>query len=274
MDLALPALVFLVLATPGFAFLRAYQRGLEGLPVKPRSFGEEVAIGLLVSIMLHVIWFALSAPLRWWLSLEFDHVALGRLLTGEYGKDGKELGPTVSSVYLHAPALVAHFASLIAVSVALGFGAHRWVATHRRLRAVWPLAFNDEWHRLLTSGRFTRAGATQAESNVFAEISAIVPTGQGDYLYRGILPGPKQIIFNAEGDIDRFVLVAVARRKLEQDETAGDGDSRFYAVKGDLFVLRYAETKTLNVNFLALAEETGSTDAALEPADPAQPGSS
>jgi len=265
-DLALPALTVLVLAAPGFTFRQAYLRGLRGLPVRPRAFAEEVAMGLLVSALLHTIAVAAAKYLA---GIEVDFLALGRLLSSNYGSNGEYLAPTVAAVAGHWGKVFGYFTVVLAAAFGLGVIAHGLVRRSAGVRDIWLLGFRDDWHRLLTEGVFAQeANAGAPVSDVFAEVSAVVPMGKDDYVYRGVLLGPQNIRFDQNGELDRFILTAAARRKLSDD--GNPDEQRFYEIKGDLFVLRYHETKTLNIRFLALVEESEAHDegAAAEMGDP------
>jgi hypothetical protein len=97
-----------------------------------------------------------------------------------------------------------------------------------------------------------RAKIKQAEKHTI--ISAVMEfAGQG-YLYQGYLDS---FYFDSKGNIDRLVLTNTARRKIENDKTdsAVSVEDRFYLVDGDYFVLKYAEIKNLNIQFIKLQLE-------------------
>jgi hypothetical protein len=57
--------------------------------------------------------------------------------------------------------------------------------------------------------------------------------------------------------LDLLVLSNPTRRLLSRDEDANEEESngsRFYPIKGDALILRFCETRTLNVNYFALIE--------------------
>lgn len=85
-------------------------------------------------------------------------------------------------------------------------------------------------------------------------ISAVVEFKEGSFLYTGVLFDYE---VNPQGELDRLLLEKAQRRGLPRDRTydAGsyvDTGDRFYPIAGDVFVLRYAEIKTLNVSYLSL----------------------
>jgi hypothetical protein len=87
-------------------------------------------------------------------------------------------------------------------------------------------------------------------------VSAIVEVGKEAVLYVGVLD---EFYVDAEGQLDRVVLQGVARRPIGADKTgaaeAGAAETRFYAVDGDSFVLRYSEAITLNIQYVRLTPE-------------------
>lgn len=88
-----------------------------------------------------------------------------------------------------------------------------------------------------------------------AIVAAVVELSEGSYIYTGVLMDYE---VNAQGELDRLLLVQAQRRPLQSDRQPADNGyidtgNRFYPIAGDVFVLRYMEIKTLNISYLALA---------------------
>lgn len=93
-------------------------------------------------------------------------------------------------------------------------------------------------------------------------VSAIVEVAGQAYLYHGFLD---EYFTDKDGQLDRIVLTATERRRIEQDraiekpiQSAGENEPdvgpqdvavRFYPITGDYFVLRYSEIITLNIHY-------------------------
>jgi hypothetical protein len=91
--------------------------------------------------------------------------------------------------------------------------------------------------------------------------SAVVDHASGSYLYRGIV---YDFTFDRDGSLDTIVLTDAHRRRLTDDREESDPtppvgpaqpDQRYYEIRGDFLVLRYAEIRTLNLDYFAVTLE-------------------
>ena len=89
------------------------------------------------------------------------------------------------------------------------------------------------------------------------------------YIYYGTLDA---FYFNDEGQLDRLILIGVARRKLnadyqtqgseivldnntqEQSEKESLPGPRFYDIEGDRFIIKYEEIKNINIEYYYVEE--------------------
>ena len=101
-------------------------------------------------------------------------------------------------------------------------------------------------------------------------LSAVVDHGKESYLYRGIV---LDWSFDASGNLDNIRLTLAHRRRLESDRApsaevkAGEyvgPDERYYEIRGDLFILRYTEMKTINLDYFQIAEEPAVEDLTIQ----------
>jgi hypothetical protein len=90
-----------------------------------------------------------------------------------------------------------------------------------------------------------------------------VDHASGSYLYRGIV---SDFTFDRDGALDTVVLTDAHRRKLVDDRQEGEPpshvgpsepDERYYEIRGDFLVLRYAEIRTLNLDYFAVTLAEG-----------------
>lgn len=241
MDLALPALTIFALALPGFVLRQAYLRGMRNLPLTPTSFVEEIAWGLALACGMHCMGVSVVCRTT---ALEPDYEALLRLLSGSFGEDGQHVPAVADALFAHSEAIGGYLGCQLTLAFVAGTVTHKLVERLPSLRNLWLFKFRDDWHLLLTKGQAKGPDGSSYE-DCYAEVTAVVCMQEADYLYRGLLLGPDDMHFDAKGDLERLVLVGVDRRRL-----AGPKDT-FEEIPGDRFVMRYADTRTLNLNFYA-----------------------
>jgi hypothetical protein len=114
------------------------------------------------------------------------------------------------------------------------------------------------WYYLLTGADFKNPRDVD-----YIQISAVVDVAGEPVLFTGVLD---DFFFTADGQLDRLVLEAVARRPFKQDKgEEAPSPERFYSVDGDYFVIRYSEAITLNVEYVMLQPISGSPTGGSEP---------
>lgn len=245
MNIALPALVVFALLLPGF-IARSRIKRAERSSLDYSPFGQIVTEAVLWAAGLHLLWLGLAA-----------------LLCGRYAQPSLLLGLVVSDAAAQARAvanlasetgwIAGYFGSLFAFAY-MAPALIRQAISHWRLdRAGAPLSpllrfHAAPWYYLLTGADFP-----PGEEPDCIVVSAIVNIAGTPWIYMGILD---DFFLDPEGRLDRMVLQEVMRRPLESDKQAGTPAeqelARFYVVDGDYFVLRYAETVTLNVEYIKL----------------------
>lgn len=259
MDVAVPALVLFLLALPGLALRQSYLRGSRNLPIPKRPFAENLAWGLVSAISLHTIGL-------WTVGLfglgEVDFLAVTRLIANDFGHEHSSLPEVSHAVFDNADLVLLYFAALCGAAVILGRWSHKLVVLCR-LSETWPFTLPDGWHKRLTSDRFVADGKLYEE--LFAEVTAVVEICGIAYLFKGLLLGPSEIQFDENGTPELFSLSFPARRTL-----CASGED-FEQIPSDVFVLRYAETKTLNVRFFAIDPDDVSEERADQEIAPRPP---
>jgi hypothetical protein len=102
--------------------------------------------------------------------------------------------------------------------------------------------------------------STDAQDIDGVYLSAAVDQGPESLLYRGVVT---DFWFDRNGNLDRILLTLAHRRRLSEDkEMPSNGDTssttlpdeRYYDIEGDYFLLRYSETKTINLDYFTLQE--------------------
>jgi hypothetical protein len=259
MNLAFPALVILLLVLPGIIYRYAYARGPWGWasPTSLRTVSDELAYSLVVAAVLHAAWLCLVGLLGY----RADVRSLLALLAGNFGHDSRLLEPALHAIADHLGSVALYFLTLYAAAALLGMAGHALVRKLALDHRTKVFRFENEWYYLLT-------GEVLAFHDVDADardidgvyLSAVVEHGQASYLYRGIV---QDFSFNRSGELDRILLRMSHRRLLARDREPGDDappipgvpDARYYDIRGDVFVLRYSEIKTLNLDYFSLKPE-------------------
>ncbi|MDP4302399.1 hypothetical protein [Leptothrix discophora] len=260
MNVALPALVVFLALLPGF-IARSRIKRAERLSLDYSPFGQVATEAMVWAIVLHGLWLGLATTLAAFDALIGADPPAGRppLDAGVVLHLLAAHGPTQSAaldvVAQHAGCIGVYLATLILFSYAgptlLRHAVTRWRLDRRGARfSPWLRFSQAPWYYLLS-------GADFAEDEVpdFIAVSALVDVAGQPWLYKGILD---DYDIQPDGQLDRLVLGQVIRRPLSADKGSAGVDERpgwgrFYPVDGDCFVLRYAETITLNIEYIKLA---------------------
>lgn len=259
MNIAFPALLIIGLALPGMVLRYTYARGSWGWtsPVSFRSVSDELAYSAILAVGLHFAWVFLAARLHY----RVDFESLVALLVGNFGSRGESYGRAIASIAQHPAAIAVYFLTLCGTAAVLGRVSHHAVRYYKWDLNTQIFRFKNEWYYLLT-GEALSFKEVSLESRDVAGVflSAIVEHGKQCYLYRGIV---EDWSFNSDGQLENVRLSLTHRRKLSDDRIASDipaagsfvpPDERYYELRGDLFVLRYSELKTLNLDYFELIE--------------------
>lgn len=264
MNIAFPALVILLLILPGAIFRYAYARGSWGWssPISFRTVSDELAYSTVFAVGLHFVWVAIAS----YFGNEPDFHALVALLTGNFGIGRETYDHAIDAIALHVVAIFTYFMTLFLFSAAAGRGAHRAVRYFKLDLRTEIFRFRNEWHYLLT-GEILSFSEVEIEARELSGVflSAAVDYGRETYLYRGIVVDWS---FAEDGQPETIRLRFTHRRKLSDDRTTDDQskqgtrvsgdfilpDERYYEVHGDIFVLRYSQLKTLNLDYFYVSE--------------------
>jgi hypothetical protein len=260
MNIAFPALLIALLILPGAIFRYGYARGSWGWtsPVSFRSISDELAYSAVFAVGLHFVWIGLSQIFGY----TADFHSLVALLSGSFGPGGERYEGALRAVANHPAAIGIYFLSIACGSAAGGRVAHKIVRKTRLDLSTQVFRFKNEWHYLLTGEALSFKEVSLESREVDGVyLSAIVDHAKESYLYRGLV---QDWTFDHEGKLETVMLSFTHRRLLSHDrpqahlEQPGADippDSRYYKIHGDLFVLRYSEMKTLNLDYFTLSDE-------------------
>lgn len=245
MNIALPALVVFALLLPGF-IARSRIKRAERSSLDYSPFGQIVTEAVLWAGALHLLWLGIAA-------LIFSRHLQPSLLLGLVVSDAAAQARAISNLTGELAWVAAYFGSLFAFAYCAPALIRAAIIRWRLDRAGAPLSpllrfHAAPWYYLLTGADFP-----PGEEPDCIVVSAIVNIGGKPWIYMGILD---DFFLDPDGKLDRVVLQEVMRRPLEADKQPGtpaeEELSRFYVVDGDYFVLRYAETVTLNIEYIKL----------------------
>lgn len=243
MNIAFPALLFLLLLMPGLIFIRVARRQgefAEFVPPPPQPFSAEIGIAIIFAAAIHCAACLLNTlPANVW--QRWPHVNLDSvlmLMLGKFGDKEANFDWVVKSAAGHPLWIFLYFSITFGLAALLGWWLGRpYEELTRRLGLLSAQDFIvEEWRNF-----FWR------DPNELVMVTAVVKMDAEDYLFLGILEKP--IFDRATFALERLELREVQKRKLE------DGEDQFEEVFGHRFILRYSEITTLNVIYAAQSDE-------------------
>lgn len=181
----------------------------------------------------------------------------------------------IQSLSAHPGAIAVYQGTLLVSAALLGHFGHVVVRHFKLDLKTSVLRFKNEWHYLLTgeATQFHESIVPDAQDFDGVFLSAVVDHGKESYLYRGIVEGWS---FDGSGQLDTIRLTLAHRRLLSSDRAMSEGgpdengkpavekkvpsrtpvlpDDRYYDIRGDIFVLRYSQVRTLNLDYFCLEE--------------------
>ena len=263
MNIAFPAILFLILTLPGIIFRYTYRKGLWSSPFSMGTLSEEIAYGLSIALILHLAWISLA---QLFFPYEPALEALLAMIVGEYS-NVHVYHLIVSSITSHPLLLSFYFLSLYLFSALFGLATHYlvrsdWLALDRRTRMF---RFDNDWYYLLKGDidRFGTKYRQRPPDGVMARTEIFL--GNCVLCYRGVV---RSFYFNKQGELDRILLTMVQREfywlSQDQQEThvasKGGGLQKEHPdpienLKGDFVVIKYSQLKSLDIEYLYLDEQ-------------------
>ena len=251
MNFAYPALVLLLDALPGIIFRKHLSTA--GQFRQARTVADEFAPSVAWAIAWHVAWISICQL------LPVPTVSLRSALihaTGQYGQNAVYADEAINSVskfpeYVAAYFLTINFASFCVASAIRTFRQGLWTNENVHKMMRWSSLFKLVDDHEPADQRFKDwAKFFKPEPNdavVICTLTAIVEYGKSAYLLVGTLIEP---VFGPDGNPERFVLRDVMRRPLssaDENNNEATNEDGFHEIRGDSFVLRASEAKTLNI---------------------------
>lgn len=258
MDFAFSAFLILLLVLPGVIFRFAYLRGTTvNNPFVITSLTDEIASGVIAAGVLHALWCLVADGVHH----PVDFKTALTLLVGTEEDHPAQLSAAIAASSRSMPLIAEYFLSLYVAAAAFGLLVH-WAVRKTRLDHTVPLLrYHNEWYYIL-SGEYQQFSELRAQpwssrrKPDVVYLSTVIPQGDEPYLYRGYIV---DYSFDKEGLLDRVVLCDAKRRSLKNDREPIDphkveGDDRYYAIVGDLLILKYSEMQTMNIQGIRFTE--------------------
>lgn len=253
MELAISALLLLVILLPGFIIQTAYTQGFWrwNTPSVNKPLVERIPTAIISAAILHLIWYGIAH------FCSDDVINLNTLMmfiTGKFGHDDELFPQALTSLSGRPVSIASYFLTLYTFAAVTGLLAHYIVRRTKLDLTTRVLRFNNEWFYWL-SGEITEFAETAdiggAIDGIF--LTTVVQHSDGDYLYRGFV---WDFYFDKDGKLNRVILNNMDRRRLSADyDSSKPDENRFYPIEGDYFILRYSEMVTINLTYISLKEE-------------------
>lgn len=272
MNLALPALIIILLILPGILLSYSYRRGYAlRSPIAIGPIQHEIIIGLFLALIIQLILLPLANVVS---GFEVDFQALLISLAGWPPINEVHIRHYIEASTSHTYLILIYLTASNMLALIVGILLH-WVVRKNKLDLRYDfLRFNNEWYYLFT-GEARIFEQPQKDRSIqgikeflkteidFIYISALVEQSNTSYLYWGAL---SDFYFDRSGKLDRIVLSNAYRRILEEDRNEDDSTSdltdegRFYKIAGDYFIIPYHEIININIEYFVL-DETNSENA-------------
>jgi hypothetical protein len=252
MNLALGALILLLLIFPGILFRFSYLNGPYSRKNVQTSLSDELVLSLIPAFIIQTLSFIF---VEYIIKKSFDIGLLVKLVSGNLLKD--------SDLALFERAIVPFFIFILIVCL-LGYVtgkiARNLVQWRKWDTKYHSLKFNNEWYYLLSGKILDYPGGSGESGKVqIVQADVLVDSSEGTVIYSGIL---KEFYLSKTEGLDRIYLSNVYRRKLKDDKLPEpDGsdetafDERYYDMPGDFFVIPYSQIKNINVTYYYTVEK-------------------
>lgn len=253
MNIAIGALVLLLLIFPGILFRYAYLSGPYSRKNFQSSLSDEVVLSLIPAFLIQTLAYVTIEPV---LKINVDVSLLIRLVSQVSSVNSAEFGTIESSILL--------FSVYNIVTCSFGFLSGKlfrnFVAKNSWDIKYHSLRFNNEWYYLLSGRIIDFPGNAGDSRNINMVRVDVLSESQGNtIIYSGIL---REFYLSKADGLDRIYLTNVYRRKLIDDSprelTAPieqEFDDRYYKMPGDIFVIPYQQIRNINITYYVIEEE-------------------
>jgi hypothetical protein len=253
MNIAIGALVLLLLIFPGILFRYAYLSGPYSRRNFQSSLSDEVVLSLIPAFLIQALSYSVVELI---LKINVDISLLIRLVSQVSGVVAAEFEIIENSILL--------FSIYNLITCSFGFLAGKlfrnFVAKNNWDIKYHSLRFNNEWYYLLSGRIIDFPGNAGNSRNINMVRVDVMSESQGNtIIYSGIL---REFYLSKADGLDRIYLTNVYRRKLNDDSprelTAPieqEFDDRYYKMPGDIFVIPYQQIRNINITYYVIEEE-------------------
>lgn len=253
MNIAIGALVLLLLIFPGILFRYAYLSGPYSRKNFQSSLSDEVVLSLIPAFLIQTLAYVIIEPVS---GTDVDVSLLIRLVSQVSSVSSAEFNTIESSLLL--------FSVYNIITCSFGFLSGKlfrnFVAKNNWDIKYHSLRFNNEWYYLLSGRIIDFPGNVGDSRNINMVRVDVLSESQGNtIIYSGIL---REFYLSKADGLDRIYLTNVYRRKLTDDSprelTAPieqEFDDRYYKMPGDIFVIPYQQIRNINITYYIIEEE-------------------
>ena len=232
MNIALSAILLLLLILPGFVFLKAFER-TENTSIERRPFDVSSASALLIAVIIHFA-LLLATPISGY-HVDFS-LFLKFLLGAEFSPEELEVvvnSRTLIATYFLVSMILPYLLGKISQKVVFYFNPYKGSL----------LSFETPWYYEL-KGKISRD--TDQE---YIKFSCVQEIDGNAYIYFGVL---EEFYLTRDGQLDRIVLSDASLRRFEPKKQESKNIHQF---EGSRLILKYSEIKNLNIEFYQITRE-------------------
>lgn len=253
MNIAIGALVLLLLIFPGILFRYAYLSGPYSRKNFQSSLSDEIVLSLIPAFFIQTVTYLLCELV---LKINIDISLLMRLVSQVSMIEKSEFEIIEDSILL--------FLVYNIITCSFGFLSGK-IFRNLVAKNSWDikfhsLRFNNEWYYLL-SGRIIdfRNNARNSKKINMVRVDVLTESQGTTIIYSGIL---REFYLSKADGLDRIFLTNVYRRKLVDDSpreltapVEEEFDERYYKMPGDIFVIPYHQIRNINITYYVIEEE-------------------
>ena len=300
MNFVFQGLALLAFILPGMLFRSAYKKAFWNYPLgRLGPITDQIPRSLVHASWINATWaFGIQGASRLgiWPVKAIDFRSVVYWLTNNFGKDQIHLERAVESLTTYPLHVFGYFFGMYAYSILWGWLIH-WAVRRWAYDKKYSLfRFDNDWHYIFkgevlgfpdyeSPRKRGNSPTISGDVNAIAIpaimnpdvwegtlVAAIVDLKDNSYLYLGVYVDS---FWDSAGNLDRMLLQGAKRRKLSNDAVEDDdnyshlGSQRYYPIKGNFFILRMSEVKTINVAYysseiLEIAKESEKFDRLLK----------
>ncbi len=254
MNIAIGALILLLLIFPGILFRFAFLSGPYSRKNFQSSLTDEVVLSLIPAFLIQTAAYFITDHI---LRINIDVSFLIRLVSQLNLITPSEFETIENSILLFSI-----YSIITCISGYLSGKLFRYlVAKYSWDIKYHSLRFNNEWYYLL-SGRILDFPNNAGDSkNIdMVRVDVMSESQSGTIIYSGIL---REFYLSKNDGLDRIYLSNVYRRKLNDDSPGElsapleqEFDERYYKMPGDMFVIPYQQIKNINISYYVIEEDS------------------